>query len=191
MPLWAILWGGYKAIIDDTKTFRQLCVVTNRIMIKNDSDDIGKLCYWMGYTGNHSTGTHRLYNHAAKKIILSRDVTFLGESMENKKVTPNSKLTRSDEREYDIDSDNVNTDMPALIRRKRCDLDSSDDEDEDGHGLQSEMFVEYNSSVGEEQIIQEVETSTKHNPRVVCAMIKLQVSFNPEANRVISSQQSS
>ena len=50
--------------------------------------------------------------------------------------------------------------------------------------------MEYNSNVVEEEIIQEEEPTTRYNPRVVRAMRELQASFNPEADRVIASQQS-
>ena len=100
-------------------------------------------------------------------------------------------MSRYDGREYDSDSNNDSTDMTVLTRRKGHDTDSSDDdEDEDDHELQSEIFMEYNIIVGEEQIIQEIEPVTICNPRVARAMSKLQASFNPEAERVLASQQS-
>ena len=49
--------------------------------------------------------------------------------------------------------------------------------------------MEYTSSMGEEEIIPEEESATKYNPRVVRAKRELQLSFNPEADRVIASQQ--
>ena len=87
--------NGYNAIIYDTKTSGQLCVVTDRTGIKNKLDDRRKLCYWMGYTRDHSAGTHRMYNHVTKRIILSRDVTFLGDSRNNEKSHSRSKISTS------------------------------------------------------------------------------------------------
>ena len=75
----------------------------------------------MGYARNHSVGTHRMYNPATKQIIIYRDVTFRDNSRNNKKVTPDSKLDRHGEREYDSNSDDKYGNIPALIRRKRRD----------------------------------------------------------------------
>ena len=32
---------------------------------------------WVGYAENHPTGTYRIFNPKTKRIILTRDVTFL------------------------------------------------------------------------------------------------------------------
>ena len=42
-PYQKISGKGYMATIDDTKTSRQLCVITNRIAIKDKLDDRRKL----------------------------------------------------------------------------------------------------------------------------------------------------
>ena len=35
---------------------------------------------WIGYAANHAAGTHRVWNPVTNKIILTRDVLFLGKS---------------------------------------------------------------------------------------------------------------
>ena len=119
----------------------------------------------MGYIRKHSAGTYRLFNHVTKQIILSRDVTFLGNEIEKEEITPNPKLAHYDKRIQDSDGDNG----PGLIRRKEIDPDSSNEENEYGHELQSEMLMDYNRSMAEEQIIQEIEPVTIYIQSKSCA----------------------
>ena len=46
----------------------------------------------MGYAKLHSAGTFRLYNPATRKVILSRDVTFLGEISDNVEIEENDEI---------------------------------------------------------------------------------------------------
>ena len=127
---------GYKSIIDVTKTFGEKCIVANQTTIKNKLADRGKPCLWMGYAKDHSAGTFRLYNPATRKVILSRDVTFLGETLEEvndeieedhqtMEITPTSDSALRDGN-YHQNTEDDEPEMPALIPRNYV----SDDEDE-------------------------------------------------------------
>ena len=51
---------------------------------------------------------------------------------------------------------------PGLIKRKEIDPGSYNEENEYEHELQSEMLMDYYRSMGEGQIIQEIEPATIH-----------------------------
>ena len=180
---------GYKPIIDVTKTFGQECIVTNRTAIKSKLSNRGKPCLWMGYADDHSAGTYRLYNPATRKIILSRDVTFLGEIKETEKVKEVTAIPKLalQSKEYDEDSDDEYADMPVLINRNYVsDSDNSDNELEDE---EEEHFMNYKEDVmDEEDVILEEQNPPDFNPKVARAMRNLQSSFNPEATRVLAAQ---
>ena len=146
-------------------------------------------CLWMGYADDHSAGTYRLYNPATRKIILSRDVTFLGEIKETEKVKEVTAIPKLalQSKEYDEDSDDEYADMPVLINRNYVsDSDNSDNELEDE---EEEHFMNYNEDVmDEEDIISEEQNPPDFNPKVARAMRNLQSSFNPEATRVLAAQ---
>ena len=61
--------------------FGELCITTNR-----DSTHQAKLAnyntpsVWVGYTDGHPTVTYRVFNPKTKKVILTRDMTFLQKS---------------------------------------------------------------------------------------------------------------
>ena len=170
---------GYKSIIDVTKTFGEKCIVANQTTIKNKLADRGKPCLWMGYAKDHSVGTFRLYNPATRKVILSRDVTFLGETLEEvndeieedhqtMEITPTSDSALRDGN-YHQNTEDDEPEMPALIPRNYV----SDDEDENVEQPQPQ-------------------TSTAivpiQSPKVTRAMRNLQASYNPETARVLATQ---
>ena len=109
---------GYKSIIDVTKTFGEECIVADRTGIKNKLADRGKPCLWMGYARDHSAGTFRLYNPATRKMFLSRDVIFLGETSKEVEIEENDQtmeLTPTTDlalRDGNYDQDDVDDDEP-------------------------------------------------------------------------------
>ena len=61
--------------------FGEMCIVTFK-----DNTHRAKLAYqgtpgiWIGYAKNYPTGTYQIFNPKTKRIILTRDVTFLQKS---------------------------------------------------------------------------------------------------------------
>ena len=63
--------------ISVSKIFGEECIATDRSMNKAKLNPRGKKCLFVGYAKMHAAGTYRLFNPATRKIILSRDVTFI------------------------------------------------------------------------------------------------------------------
>ena len=97
--------------------------------------------YWLGCAKDHAKDTYRIYNPATKKLVLSRDVTFLPN--QEKRSTSTKELGTIPEKEeyeslhpYVTDDDEI----PPLMSRygyvsSDDESDSSDDEsdnDDDG-----------------------------------------------------------
>ena len=68
---------------------------------------------WVGYTDGHPNGTYQVFNPKTKKIILTRDVTFLQKSYgESIKVEKYVLVTVRDER---LDDEEEFKMVPVLI----------------------------------------------------------------------------
>ena len=83
--------------------FGEMCITTysektNQAKLANwDTPDI-----WFGYAESHPTCTYLVFNSKTKKVILTRDVTFLQKSYgEYAKVEKPALMTRSYERSDD------------------------------------------------------------------------------------------
>ena len=72
---------GKVHIITSLQKFGEMCIATFK-----DNIHRAKLAnrrtpgIWVGYADNHPTGTYRIFNPKTKRIILTRDVTFLNKS---------------------------------------------------------------------------------------------------------------
>jgi len=63
--------------ISISKIFGEECIASDRSTNKAKLNPRGKKCLFVGYAKMHAAGTYRLFNPATRKIILSRDVTFI------------------------------------------------------------------------------------------------------------------
>eukprot|EP00957_Ditylum_brightwellii_P208209 15356298-Ditylum_brightwellii.AAC.1 len=113
-----------------------MCVARNIATAKKKFSARGKQCIWVGYAVGHAVGTHRLIDPRTKRVILSRDVHFLGKSYGQwAKVTDPVKVPLTPVVD---NSDDEYIDMPKLIRR----VSSSDNDDEaDNESLDAEDEV--------------------------------------------------
>ena len=72
------LGEGKKHALTLMQKFGEMCIATYM-----DKTHWAKLAncgtpdIWVGYTGNHPTGTYRIFNTKSKNIILTQDVIFL------------------------------------------------------------------------------------------------------------------
>jgi len=75
------------------------CIRLNH-KIKSKLQERGKEANWIGYVSDHAAYTYRIFNPKMCKVILSRDVTFIGQKANQAKLQ-----TIATENEDDSDSD--------------------------------------------------------------------------------------
>jgi len=99
----------HPSFIKNLHPFGQEAVVADRTPIKSKLLDRGVKCYFVGYTANHASDVFRFFKPDTRKIILSRDVTWLDKSKsiitidasngidddENKKMTKEIKKEKN------------------------------------------------------------------------------------------------
>ena len=80
-PFHQFFGKGKRSILSSMQKFGEICVTTHRV-----SSYCAKLAnrgtpgIWVGYADGHLTGTYRVFCPKIKKIIFTRDVTFLQKS---------------------------------------------------------------------------------------------------------------
>ena len=63
------------------RTFGEICVLTRHDKaLKGKIKNRGRLCMFVGYAKDHSGDVFRLLNLKTKKILMSRDVTWIGKT---------------------------------------------------------------------------------------------------------------
>ena len=123
-----------------------------------------------------------------KRVIISRDVKFAGKH--NKVVSPAPpKLVDSDSEESY--SDDEFAAYPKLCRQSECDSDESSSDESEVEDENEDLFqdnLEYEDFMDEDDL--EDITAAANNPRVICAMKKLETSYNPTATRILETPRS-
>eukprot|EP01083_Nonionella_stella_P004795 13981_1 len=168
---------GIKSPVNSTKVFGEMCVVSDRRKIKAKFDDRGKTGIWLGYAEGHAVGTYRVYNPETKKVILSRDVTFIHAEHENKSAEAVPKSILSDIIDDDSDDDIPGTNVVS-------DSESDDDDDDDMEDATFHTAGDISADEDDDEVVPSPETTI--NPRVLREMRKLDASYNPEAREIIS-----
>ena len=94
-----------KYVVTYVQKFGEMCIIT----YKNNTHQAklanhGTPSIWVGYAKNHSAATYQIFNPKTKKIILTRDVTFLQKSYSeytqaDKPVVVTTSYEGSDEEE--------------------------------------------------------------------------------------------
>ena len=80
-PFQQFLGKGKKHVLTLMQQFGEMCIATykdNTYWTTLASHGTPGIC--VGYSENHPTGTYRIFNPKTKKVILTRDVTFLQKS---------------------------------------------------------------------------------------------------------------
>ena len=80
-PNRALFGKGKRSIMFSMQKFGEMCITTyrdNTHWVKLANQGIPAI--WVGYAKGHPTGTYWVFNPKTKKIILTRDVTFLHKS---------------------------------------------------------------------------------------------------------------
>ena len=70
----------YRGDISILHTFGQMCVARKIQMKKSKIRNQGKLYVFLGYPSNHTSDTYRLLTSSTQKVVVLRDVIFLGKS---------------------------------------------------------------------------------------------------------------
>ena len=73
-------------VTEPTKKFGEPCIVSDQTKIKPKLQERGKEANWIGYANDHATYTYRLFNPKTCKVILSQDVTFIGQKANQVKL---------------------------------------------------------------------------------------------------------
>ena len=72
---------GKKHVLTSVQKFGEICITTYKDNTHwAELANHGTPSIWVSYTENHPTGTCQIFNSKTKKIILTRDVTFLQKS---------------------------------------------------------------------------------------------------------------
>ena len=61
-------------------------LVSDQTKVKSKLQERGKEANWIGYASDHATYTYRIFNPKTRKVILSRDVTFIGQKVKQAKL---------------------------------------------------------------------------------------------------------
>ena len=126
---------GKRSHIDiaNTKTFGERCIVANRVKIKAKLADRGKLCYFVGYAKDHAIGTYRIFNPVTRKVIMSRDVSFVDTSadrlIQSKLPTDDSEDEISPADEWNRAAEPIVTDVNPNFNRIPFDNDEDIDDE--------------------------------------------------------------
>ena len=161
--------------------FGEMCIATFK-----DNTHRAKLAnrgtpgIWVGYAENHPTSIYCIFYHKTKRIILTRDVTFLNKSygeynkVEKPVILRTSYEGSDEEEEFKIVSENNNNGDINIVSDSDSDLSDNDLENNE------ENFFD-------ETIDEQVIASPKPtiNAKVIWAMKKLQASYNDNANKII------
>ena len=153
---------GKKSILTSMQKFGEICIATYK-----DNTHQAKLAncgtpsIWVGYAENHPTGKYKMFNPKAKKIILTRDMTFLQKfyceyTQVEKPVVVTSSYEGSDEEEklkrVSLVSNNDSLDIVSDS--------NSDSSDEDFKNNEDNFFDKKNDQV-------KITLQTIINPKVV------------------------
>ena len=68
-------------VTEPTKKFGEPCIVSDRTKIKSKLQERGKEANWIGYASDHAAYKYRIFNPKTRKVILSQDVTFIGQKV--------------------------------------------------------------------------------------------------------------
>ena len=131
----------------------------------------GTPCIWVGYTENHPTGTHRIFNPKTKRIILTRDVTFLKKSYGAYNKLWGVWWWGGTRNIFPVDNKNNYKNVVS-----DSDIASNDDDFENNE----ENFFDKDIN---DQLIASPKTTI--NAKVIQAMNKLKASYNYNANKII------
>ena len=71
------LFGKTPRCLNDLKIFGEMGVVTTKNNIQGKLEDRGKVCMFVGYPPSHACDVYKMFNLETKRIILSRDITWL------------------------------------------------------------------------------------------------------------------
>ena len=80
-------------VTEPTKKFGEACIIYDRTKIKSKLQERGKEANWIGYT-------YKIFNPKTCKVMLSRDVTFVGQKVKQAKLQ-----TMAMEKQDESDSD--------------------------------------------------------------------------------------
>ena len=169
-------------VTEPTKKFGEPCIVSDRTKIKSKLQERGKEANWIGYTSDHAAYTYRIFNPKTRKVILSRDVTFIGQKVKQAKL---QTITMEKQDESDSDEE-ILTDFTKsnLISDDEDSVTSNNEsinneEDNDDFDLQNQD----DNQQQEDSLPQNVD-----NPKVIRAMKNLQASYNPDAQKILDKQ---
>ena len=125
---------GYKSNILSTKIFGEECIVANAKTVNTKIEPRGRKLNWVGYAKDHPVGTYRLFNPASKKIVVSRDVTFLRD-LSKQGASRRAKLEKAQ------DQENAPTQPIAdqLVHNSVGQLDSIVEEDDGEEDEESDL----------------------------------------------------
>ena len=180
-PFQQFFGKGKQNVLVSMQKFGEMCITTfkdntHQAKLANQ----GSLGIWVGYAENHPPGTYRNFNPKTKRIILTRDVTFLqksyGEySKVEKPVVLNMSYEKSDDQEElkIVPVDNKKNDVNVFSNS------NSDSSDKDFKNNKESFFDEDNN----DQVISSYKTTV--NAKVIWAMKKLQASYNNDVNKII------
>ena len=131
----------------------------------------------VSYAEVHPTGTYLVFNPKTKKIILTRDVTFLQKSYgEYTKVEKSILLTISYE---GLDSEEELEPIPIVNNNNNINLVGDSNSDDDIENDNNKLF--------EEDLDDKVNVTPKTtiNAKVVHTRKKFQASYNDNANKIV------
>ena len=170
-PISTIYWEGKEKHPVFNAKNGEKCITTYR-----DNMHWAKLAYhgvpgiWIGYAEGHPTGTYWVINRKTRKIILTRELTFLQKLYgEYSKIVKSVLVTMSCEGSDDEEE------------LKKVPIISNDNDNSLNSASNSETnFENNNKNVFDEDIDEEVEATPKTtiNAKVVQAMKKLEASYD-------------
>ena len=169
-------------VTEPTKKFGEPCIVSDRTKIKSKLQERGKEANWIGYASDHATYRYHIFNPKTRKVILSRDVTFIGQKVKQAKL---QTITMEKQDESDSDEEILtNFTKSNLISDDEDSVTSNNEsinneEDNDDFDLQNQD----DNQQQEDSLPQNID-----NPKVIRAMKNLQASYNPDAQKILDKQ---
>ncbi len=115
IPYHQFFGKGRKNILDRVQRFGEICIVANRVAVMNKMQNRGKHCIWLGFSENHSSKCYRLLNPETKRVLISRDVTFLDKSFGDWANVKDSAIVPLATQVIDTIDEYYEVDVPNLI----------------------------------------------------------------------------
>ena len=106
---------GRTSILDTVQRFGEICIVANRVAIMNKMQNRGKHCIWLGFADNHASKCYRLLNLETKRVVISRDVTFLDKSFGDWANVKDPAIVPLAAEMIDTIDENYEVDAPTLV----------------------------------------------------------------------------